>query len=126
MRIIRRIKSCRVFDEMSHGLRPTIVSEFTRNVRQWLRTTTKKATPVDPGNRYCRESDGYWSWAVDVDPALLAHKASMSVSAARYTIEAHNGVIQALQEAGKLPKPKPEPKVPAVEAESVKEPVSVK
>lgn len=102
------------------------MSEFTRNVRQWLRTTTKKAIPVDPGNRYCRESDGYWSWAVDVDPALLAHKASMSVSAARYTIEAHNGVIQALQEAGKLPKPKPEPKVPAVEAESVKEPVSVK
>jgi hypothetical protein len=75
------------------------------------------------GNRYCRASRWILELGADVDADLLAHKAAISSSASRYCIEAHNGVVQALREAGLLPA-EPEPEA-ALEPET-KEPVPAK
>jgi hypothetical protein len=75
------------------------------------------------GNRYCRASRWILELGADVDADLLAHKAAISSSASRYCIEAHNGVVQALREAGLL---RAEPKPEAVLERETKEPEPTK
>lgn len=92
------------------------------------KTTTKTVAPVpvEPElpaqNRYYRMSKWILELGEDVDPELLAHKATVSVSAARYGKEAHGAILQCLRDAGLM---KPEPKAP-VKAEKAKEPAPAK
>jgi hypothetical protein len=71
-------------------------------------TTTIKTPPVSepdeqpPLNRYGRASAILIKLGADLDVDLLAKKAELSVSAARYCREAHIGVCAALTQAGLL------------------------
>jgi hypothetical protein len=94
-----------------------------------VKATSKNIAPTSvpeveiTGNRYCRASRWILELGADVDADLLAHKAGISSSASRYCIEAHNGVVQALREAGLL---RAEPKQEAVLERETKEPEPTK
>jgi hypothetical protein len=77
-------------------------------------------------NRYGRASQYILQLGTDVDVELLAHKANLSVSAARYCKEAHEGVTAAYRLAGLLPPLPAGDDKPVEKAETVKEPIPAK
>ena len=88
------------------------------------KTNAKVVVPVEPelpvGNRYCRAARVCIEFGDDIDVDLLANKSDLSVSAARYALEAYKGVSRALREAGML-SPEPEAKAKPEPADTATE-----